>query len=299
MKIECPNCKLSGEINEHEVPLEGRYIDCPKCRTGFHVKKPLGKGWNPNMMNTCPDCGYSTFTDEVFEVCPKCGLHGRTVQERKKKQKEPSPPNREPVRQPTAEETAQAIRDMERLNRSYRSDDFIQAPTKKVEAEEVAAPPAIRFTGWGVLAVACLVVFYGIVGLMAYHGQDLQAKINETALEPVSSGTVFLRYGLLPWVLTIYGGLLAMAASQFLRLRIWTLKGLELLAWAGVAIGVVYEIADFMAYVKRASDSPTVSYYLVGIVTSLFMLAVWVALPLALIWWLRDDRVTGEFPPEQ
>jgi len=279
MKIECPHCHLSGELNDQDVPLDGRYIDCPRCNTGFHVKKPPTQGWNPNLMSVCPHCNYSTFTDEMFEVCPKCGLQGSVYQEKKRKQ----------------EEAEQHKQDMERLQRSYRQDDFIKAPSKEPEAAIPLVPAPVRYTGWGVMAVAALVAVFGFVGVMGYHGQDLYTQINETALEPVSRGAIFFRHGLFPWVLTLYGSGMLIVASQFVRLQRWSLKGLEWGGWVGLAIGAGYEIADFVGWVRRSSDSPSLLYYLVGLVTTLFMIALWVALPLALIWWLRHERITDEF----
>ncbi|GAM09814.1 hypothetical protein OR1_02096 [Geobacter sp. OR-1] len=278
MKIECPNCKLTGEVNDHDVPLDGRYIDCPRCKTGFQVKKPLAKGWNPNMMSVCPACQYSTFTDEMFDVCPKCGLQGSVYNAKKRK----------------LLEEEQVKRDMERLNASLRPDDFIKPPVKEIEPEIATAPPLVRYTAGGVLAVACVVALYGLIGVMGYDGDALLVKINETSLEPVSPAEVFLANGLLPTVLTLYGGLMAMGAAMLLRNRKEAVKGLELGAWAGLAIGVVYEVIDYIAYIRRSSESPSFAYYFVGLANSVLMLAVWVALPLALVWWLRSDRFREE-----
>ncbi|MBT0665432.1 zinc-ribbon domain-containing protein [Geobacter pelophilus] len=278
MKIECPNCKLSGEVNDHEVPLDGRYIDCPRCKTGFQVKKPLAKGWNPNMMSACPACQYSTFTDEMFDVCPKCGLQGSVYHEKKRKQ----------------QEEEQGRRDMERLNASLRPDDFVKPPVKEVDSDIVRVAPLVRYTAIGTLAVACLVAFYGLVGLLGYDGDALLQKINETALEPVSKNEVFLSHGLLPLVLTLFGGSMAMLSGMLLKNGKRAIKGLELGAWAGLAIGVVYEVVDYIAYIRRSSESPSIAYCLVGLVNSVFMLAVWVSVPLGLIWWLRSDRFRDE-----
>lgn len=232
------------------------------------------------MMNVCPNCSYSTFTDEMFDVCPKCGLKGSAYRE-KKLQKE---------------ESEQLARDQERLQRGLRPDDFVQPPPTPPEPEAIPIPQPIRYTGWGILAVSAFVAFYGIFGLADYYGKDLYAKLNETELEPVSHGEVFFRYGLLPWLLTLYGLAMACLVSQFLRQKGWTLKKLEWGAWCGLAIGAGYEIVDYIAYIRRSSDNPSIMYYLIGLVNSLFMCAIWVALPLALIWWLRGGRVTDEFP---
>jgi predicted Zn finger-like uncharacterized protein len=278
MKIECPNCRLSGEVNDQEVPLDGRYIDCPRCKTGFHVKKQLAKGWNPNMMSSCPSCQYSTFTDEMFDVCPKCGLKGSVYNEKKRK----------------LQEETQVKQDLERLNRSLRPDDFVKPPVKEVESEISKAPPCVRYTAMGVLGVAFLVAFYGITGVMRYDGDALLARINETSIEPVSKGAVFLAHGLLPMVLTFYGGLMALLASMLLRSSKGAVRWLELGAWVGLGIGVVYEVTDYVTYIRRSSESPSIAYCLVGLVNSALLMAVWVSLPVALVWWMRSERFRYE-----
>jgi predicted Zn finger-like uncharacterized protein len=282
MKIECPNCKLTGEMSDLDVPLDGRYIDCPRCKTGFHVKKPLAKGWNQHMMSACPACQYATFTDEMFDVCPKCGFKGSDA----------------PGRKLAVSEEARHKQEMERVNRSLRPDDFVKPPTREIESEIAKAPPIIRYTAMGVLAVACLVAFYGLTGVMGYDGAALLAKINETSLEPVSGTQVFLAHGLLPTTLTVYGGIMALLAGMLLRNSTDTVRWLEYGAWLGLTIGAVYEVADYVAYIRRSSDSPTVAYYFVGLVTSVFWLVVWVALPVALVWWMRSDTFRNELDGE-
>jgi len=281
MKIECPNCRLVGEVNEQEVPLAGRYIDCPRCRTGFQVKKPANKSWNPDMMNLCPVCNYSTFSEEMFDVCPKCGLNGSEYKEKRE----------------SRQEDALANADLERLNRSLRPEEFIQPPAREEEPVLFQLPATIRYTGLGVLIISAITASYGIFGLASYYSdkESLLATINETLLEPVSSTTFFLDHGLSPWVLTLYSLLMLVLAILFLRRRSWTLKGLELGAWTGLAIGVMYEIVDYVSYIRRSSDSPSMAYYLVGLVNALFMVAVWIAVPLALVWWLRNDRLREAF----
>ncbi len=281
MKIECPNCRLVGEINEQEVPLDGRYLDCPRCKTGFQVKKPANKSWNPDMMNLCPVCSYSTFTDEMFEICPTCGLKGSEYNAKKQRQ----------------QEDARAIADLERLNRSLRSDDFIQPPAREVESEILRLPATIRYTGLAFMILVALLGSYGLFGLVRYYRdqESLLARINETLLEPVSSTTLFLDYGLGPWVLTLYAVVMLVLSGLFMRGGRWTLKGLELGAWTGLAMGVIYEIIDYVSYIRRSSDSPSIAYYLVGLVNALFMVGVWIAVPLALVWWLRNDRLRKDF----
>jgi len=278
MKIECPNCKLSGEVNDHDVPLDGRYIDCPRCKTGFHIKKPLAKGWNPNMMSACPSCQYSTFTDEMFDVCPKCGLKGSEHNSQKRQQGE----------------QALSKADQDKLNRSLRPDNFVKPPVKDIESDVFRTPPLVRNTSIGIFAVACIVAFYGFIELITYNGDAIFAKINEESLEPVSRNRIFLTHGLLPVVLSVYGGLMAILAVMLHRNMKGGLKGIEIGAWLGLGIGIAYEVNDFIAYIGRSSESPSLAYYLVGLMNSALMLSVWVSLPLGVIWWVRSDRFLSE-----
>src|SRR5512144_853487 len=88
MKIECPSCHLSGKVNELELPPDGRELKCPRCKASFHVNKPPAPAGKQELMSMCPACQYSTFTDEMFAVCPKCGLVGSEYRQNLRKQKE-------------------------------------------------------------------------------------------------------------------------------------------------------------------------------------------------------------------
>ena len=39
MDFQCPNCKISGQIDDSRVPETGIYATCHKCNTKFLVKK--------------------------------------------------------------------------------------------------------------------------------------------------------------------------------------------------------------------------------------------------------------------
>ena len=79
MKVECPSCHLAGTVNELELPPEGRELTCPRCKKSFHIDRPpLDPDLRP--MNVCPACQYSTFSEETFIACPKCGTYkGREI----------------------------------------------------------------------------------------------------------------------------------------------------------------------------------------------------------------------------
>ena len=75
MKIECPGCKLTGNINDATVPATGLAMTCPRCKQKFIAEKSVPQaGAAVAMLDTCPSCQYATFSDEKFAVCPRCGL---------------------------------------------------------------------------------------------------------------------------------------------------------------------------------------------------------------------------------
>src|SRR5450631_4007683 len=73
MKIACPNCNASGSIPEHEIPADGRFLSCPRCNHGFTVTKPKSAA-ESFQVDTCPACNFSTFGEDHFGTCPKCGV---------------------------------------------------------------------------------------------------------------------------------------------------------------------------------------------------------------------------------
>ncbi len=305
MKIECPSCRLAGNINEVELPPEGSLINCPRCKEQFHVAKPAPAAKSGHMMNTCPVCQYSTFTDEMFSECPKCGTTGTNYQEMLKKKTE-----RERIK-----------RDHEILNRSLRNPDlsiappptiaesqfprarslrnpdlFIPPPMEDAAAPKPRLPDPIRITGAVCVAAGAAFLIYGLAGLVHYYSRDWQVILSEPLLEPVSKTRVFFMLGFLPWLRLLYGATFVTMAILFLMLRRQAHRWLTQCAWGGVALGVINEVAEFINWVRVSSLSPSFSYYAVGAISSLFMIIPWIAPFLALIWYLQRDSVLNEFP---
>lgn len=56
MDFKCPNCSLSGNVEDSKIPPEGTFATCPKCKTKFQIKKetestknaPEGIKWKPS-----------------------------------------------------------------------------------------------------------------------------------------------------------------------------------------------------------------------------------------------------------
>ncbi len=282
MRIECPNCHLAGNVNELEMPQEGRLVSCPRCKNSFHVDKPAVAAWSPDMMNVCPVCRYSTFGTEMFAVCPQCGLVGSEYQAKQRKKQE------------LENAQQQARHDEELLLRSLRNPELPQA--QGAESDGSRAPLPVRYTGWACTALGGALLCYGLYGLASYYGNDWQAVLSEGRLEPLSKTEVFFRLGFLPWVFTLFSAVFLTTASQFLLLRDRARQDMEKVAWGGVAVCAIYETVEFISWIRISSSSPSLSYCAVGIMSSLLMAALWSLPFLALVWFLRNEAITREFP---
>lgn len=282
MKIECPSCHLSGKVNELELPPGGRELKCPRCKAGFHVMKPPPQPGRQDLMSICPVCRYSTFTEEMFAVCPKCGLVGSEYRENIRKQ----------------QEKEQARRDKEVLTRSHRNPDLV-APLVGTVPELSRVPHPIRVTGSICVMVGGVLLLYGLNGLLTYYSRDWQAVLSEQLLEPVSESSVFFRLGFIPWLVTLYSAYFIVITILFLRLNVGSLKRLKECAWAGLAVGIIHETVDFTKWVEISSSTPSFYYFVTGIISSLFWIVLWSVPAVVLIWFLNSDRIRREFPEEQ
>lgn len=277
MRIECPACKASGNINEHELPDEGRLLACPRCKEQFHIAKPRKKATSPFATNTCPSCGYSTFCEEVFDECPHCGSDVKVAMERKRE-----------------EETRK--REQEILNRNYRATpgeavilptatDIAPQPDTILQARSFAeltdAVTPVTAVGWGMVTVSAVLLCLGCWGLLHYWGTDIQAQLSEQSIEPVSAWQVFWGYGFLPWVEFLVGSTLLVAAWGFLKRVAWGQQGM-LWATRGLLLLVpVYELTSYVIWIVNAIAPPWWAY-LVELLSSLFIAGL-LMLPLYLL----------------
>ena len=85
MKIECPHCRLTGQVSDASVPAEGRHMECPRCKKAFFVEKSVTASW-ADTLTDCPHCGYSNFSGERFDICPTCGLVAKDYSEQRNQQ---------------------------------------------------------------------------------------------------------------------------------------------------------------------------------------------------------------------
>ena len=278
MKIECPTCHLAGKINELELPPAGRELTCPRCKKSFQVAKPPAAG-GVAMMGSCPSCQYSTFSEEMFTVCPKCGLSAEEGQILSRKLRD----------------KAQLQRDQEALTRSLRNPDLVQVPIKESAAQPLKAAPAVELTAWLCIALGVALLCYGASGLFNYYREDWQAVLSEPTLVPVSKLFVFFSLGLLPWLATLFSLYFIWAACRFAKLARGSLGRLSEGAWAGVALVVIYEAVAFFNWARVSSSTPSLSYYAVGVLSSLVMIALLGSPFYLLLWHLKRDTILREF----
>jgi hypothetical protein len=233
-------------------------------------------------MNICPACQYSTFTEEMFAVCPKCGIEGSIYREKIRKKKD----------------VEQLRRDHEALTRSHRNPDLVNTFADESGPVKVSIPQPVLITGIICIAVGGLLLIYGVSGLMNYYGKDWQAILSEPFVEPESRTSLFFRLGFVPWLITLYSAYFMAAAGLLLAQMGGARRELIRAAWGGAAMGAIHEIAGFFDWLRISSSSPSFSYVLTGIMNSFLWGALWCAPALALIWFLRSDRMLRELPEE-
>jgi len=255
MKIACPNCKATGNIPSHEIPLEGRFLTCPRCNHGFTVMKPPPAA-DDYQVDTCPACHYSSFGTDRFDTCPKCGVVVKAFVERQRAEK-------------------QLLREQELLG-----DRFAREAPPLPEPESVA--PVARFVdqlnpvnlvGWGCGLAAIVILGMGIMGLIEYDAGSLKARILAERDEQVSTWYVFSRFGLLPWLETIYGAAVVGTVVFFLQHRAISVKLLSLLVRTGLAFIPLYLVGGFVGWVMQPIPH-SVGGYFIEIINIIFMSAL-------------------------
>jgi predicted Zn finger-like uncharacterized protein len=284
MKISCPKCGASGNLPDHEIPEEGRFLSCPKCKHGFDVKKPKATT-SDYLVDVCPACAYSTFGDERFGTCPKCGVQIKAFVDRQR------------------EEMARA-REQEVLNRKF-SRDISPVPTPNGSSSSASIPSQaaegsiaigefienlhpVNLVGWGCSLAAVVIFLMGFFGLFEYYGNDIQARLSEQRDEQVSAWYVFLHYGMVPWIFALYGGSLLAVSTLFLKRQKQALQALAWLLWAAIAYVPVSMTVNYVRWWIEPI-SHTWGGYMIGLFNILFMTAL-VGIPLYLLINFLDDR---------
>lgn len=274
MKISCPKCNASGNIPDHEIPEEGRFLSCPKCKHGFDVKKPKATS-NEYLVDACPSCAYSTFGEERFGTCPKCGVVIKAFIDRQREEKT-------------------RAREQELLTRKYTRDDA--PPPVEVEAKPVADfienLHPVNLVGWGCSLAGVVIFLMGFLGMFDYYGNDIQAQLTEQREVPVSAWYVFLHYGMVPWIQVLYGGALVGGSVFFLKHLALARQGLAWLLWAVIAYVPVSMTVKFIRWWIEPIPH-TWGGYSIEIFNVLFVSAL-VGIPVyVLIRFLEDRRITS------
>lgn len=274
MKITCPNCNAIGNIPEHDIPDEGRFLSCPKCKHGFTVHKPR-PGGDAYLVDTCPACAYSTFGEERFSTCPMCGVIVKNHVERQR------------------EEQAR-VRDQELLDKKFIRDDAPPPPEGESSpvADFVDNLHPVTLIGWGCAAAACIILGMGLWGLIEYNPTEIQAQLTAQREEPVSAWYVFSHFGLMPWIETLYGGAAMLAALFFIQHKLLSLQLLSWLLRAAFVFIPLYQVVSFIVWVQEPIPHSMLGYF-VEIINILFMTALW-GIPLFLLhYFLGNKRVTS------
>jgi hypothetical protein len=275
VKISCPKCNASGNIPDHEVPESGRFINCPRCHEGFTITKPRS-GNDVYLVDTCPSCGFSTFGDETFSTCPKCGIVIKAFIERQR-------------------EEQQKKHNQELLGKKLNNVEASSPPP-----EAASAPVAdfienlhpVNLIGWGVAAVAIIVFCVGVWGVAGYDGVKIQAQLLEGREEQVSGLSVFLRYALWHWIELLYGINALVISLLFLKRLKKGLQAMSALLWVTIALVPLLNIFSFISWVQEPIPHTT-SGYMIEILNILFIGAL-VGVPLYMLErYLHKRKITS------
>jgi predicted Zn finger-like uncharacterized protein len=295
MKITCPQCGANGNIPDHEVPEEGRFLSCPKCKHGFDVKKPRSTA-DEYLVDVCPACAYSTFGDERFGTCPKCGVNIKAFIDRQR------------------EEMTRA-REQEILNRKFSRDISPVAmpggsPSVPLPSPSADKAPAsegvaigefienlhpVNLIGYGTALVAVVILLMGIFGMFDYYGTDFVAKIPQESIElgiveKPSPFKIFLQHGLVPWVEILYGASLLATAVFFLQKQAQARQALGWLLWALIAYVPSYYLIVLVSLFFESSKRSFGTYF--STLLQMIIISALVGFPLyLLINFLEDKRI--------
>lgn len=274
MKITCPNCSAIGNIPEHDIPEEGRFLSCPRCKHGFTLQKPRASS-DAYLVDTCPACTFSTFGNDRFSTCPKCGVIVKAHVERQREEQE-------------------RVREQELLTRKFTREDELTSPVDDSTpvSEFVDNLHPVKIIGWGCASAAIVILLIGLWGLIEYNPAEIQAVLASQREESVSSWYVFSHYGLLPWIETIYGVAALMVSFLFIQQKFLSLRLLSWLLRAAMVFIPVYQIATFIIWIQEPISHSMLGYF-IEIINILFMTALTV-IPICLLHrFLGDKRVTS------
>lgn len=87
MRIECPACSATGNVDGTRVPKEGRHVTCPRCRNRFQILPERSGVEIIEQRETmvCPRCGSG---QPPSESCASCGIVFRKYLQAVERQRE-------------------------------------------------------------------------------------------------------------------------------------------------------------------------------------------------------------------
>ena len=230
MQISCPKCGASGSIPDHEIPESGRFLSCPKCQEGFTVSKPKA-GANTYLVDTCPSCGFSTYGEERFSVCPTCKVDVKSFFQSQQKaapiHKAPPAAVENYERQLTAAERETIRKHGEKYSKSEPVAQPVESAAEKaVQALDNFHP--VNLAGFGTLLIAIVAICYGVFAIIQYDGAAIQERLSENAAEKASMAGIFLQYGVVGWLSLLFGLFSAVTGVVIIRQHEIAMK---LLTW--------------------------------------------------------------------
>lgn len=273
MKISCPKCNAAGNIPDHEIPEAGRFISCPRCHQGFTIMKPRESG-DAYLVDTCPACNFSTFEDDRFGTCPKCGVVVKAFVERQR-------------------DDLLLQKNRELLSKKFNRND--EVPPSEIEVASAVDLlenlHPVNLIGWGVALAAVVIIGIGLKGVIDYDGQIIRARLSEQRDEQISSWYVFLNYGMMHWVKLFYGLLTMVVAMMFIKRQHISLIALSWLIWIAMAYVAVSHVVSFVYWVMEPIPH-TMAGYLIEIFNIIFMSSL-IGIPLYMFErYLHDRNIT-------
>lgn len=271
MKITCPECGAIGSLPAHEIPSEGRFLNCPRCKNGFTVTKPRSDA-NTYLVDTCPACNFSTFGEENFGTCPKCGVVVKAFVERQR------------------EEQLQK-RNAELLNKKLRCEDAVLPPQEEVKpsvGELLENMHPVNLIGWGIAAASIIIAAFGLWGVIELDSARIKAQLTEQREHEVSAFYVFMRYSLDNWIRIIYGMVSCYVAFLFMKHRKISIKALKVVVWCAIIYVPLVHLISFINW-AMAPIPHTFSGYVIEFFNAVFVSAL-VGIPLYVLIRYLDER---------
>jgi hypothetical protein len=182
------------------------------------------------------------------------------------------------------------------LGKKLNNSETVAAPPPEADATPVADfidnLHPVNLIGWGVAAVAIIVLGIGLWGLIGHDPEKIKALLLEQRDEQVSGFYVFLHYGLLHWIKLLYGAIALGISVLFMKRLKIALRAMSVLLWGTIVIVPLAYIISFILWVL-APIPHTVSGYLIEIFELLFISAL-VGVPLYLLEeFLHERKITS------